>query len=298
VRAKCQRTYQQTITRLGALVTILLLAACNRTTPTVASPSPTAVATSAVATSAVAPSAVAPTELPTVALPTVTPTLAANAPTPDTVVSAVESATTEANGETTIGAIFTSPRFSYTVVLPCCWLALPTPGTAIESALADLDEGEELPLWGDLAERMRERENGALMELIALLPDEENVALPIAQVTVSVLPTYGMTLDDYATATSAELTRIANTSVQSAYIEPSLGVEEFPAAVIEYTATPSPANGDEAEQSIAGMQVAFFGNDAESLIVLTFTTTVDRFEELKPEFLHIVRSVTLHDPTL
>ena len=50
------------------------------------------------------------------------------------------------------------------------------------------------------------------MELIALLPDAENVALPIAQVTVSVLPTYGMTLDDYATATSAELTRIANTS--------------------------------------------------------------------------------------
>jgi hypothetical protein len=177
-------------------------------------------------------------------------------------------------------------------------LALPTPGTAIESALADLDDGEDLPLWGDLAERVRERESGALMELIAVLPDEENVALPIAQVTVSVLPTYGMTLDDYATATSAELTRIANTSVQSASIEPSLGVDGFPAAVIVYTAAPSPANGGQPEQSIAGMQVAFFGHDAESLIVLTFTTTVERFDELQGEFLNIVHSVTLHDPTI
>jgi hypothetical protein len=28
--------------------------------------------------------------------------------------------------------------------------------------------------------------------------------------------------------------------------------------------------------------------------VLTFTTTVDRFADLQPEFLHIVRTVTLN----
>ncbi len=271
--------------RLVTLVAMLVLVACSRPTSTPTPPPGATVAAPTVTLPTVTPSPDAP--------PAATATFAAGAPTPN----AAGSAPGTASGNITGGAIFTSPRFSYTIVLPCCWLALPTPGTAIESALADLDD-TTLPLWGDLAERVRERESGALMELIALLPDDENMALPIAQVTVSVLPTYGLTLEDYVAATADELGRISNTSVQVAYVEPVLGVEEFPAAVIEYTALPTANADDEAGESIAGMQVAFFGHDAESLIVLTLTTTVERFAELQPEFLHIVRSVTLHDPTI
>ena len=243
-------------------------------------------------------------ESPTVALPTVTaapatPTLATDAPTPTSNGTETEtgasSGTESANGSATLGAIFTSPRYSYTVILPCCWLALPTPGTAVESALAELDAADDIPLWGDLGERLREREGGAVLELLALLPDADNLALPIAQMTVSVLPTYGLTLDDYATETAAELTRIVNTTVQSARVEPALGVGGFPASVIEYIAVPTPAIPENADQNMAGLQVAFFGHDGAALIVLTFTTTVDRFAELQPEFLHIVRTVSLHD---
>jgi hypothetical protein len=223
--------------------------------------------------------------------PTALPTFVANAPTPDI----RDSSPGVASGSVTQGAIFTSPRYSYTVVLPCCWLALPTAGTAIESALAELEAASEVPLWGDLGERVRERDSGAVLELVALLPDADSVATPIAQVTVGVLPTFGLTLDDYLDATATELNSIGNTEVLTAYIDSTLGVGTFPASVIEYTASPTAGADD---TLIAGYQVAFFGHDAETLIVLTFTTTVDRFGELQPEFLHIVRTVTLVDTTI
>lgn len=261
------------------LAVALLLVACNRSTPT-PTPVPPAVAT--VTTAAATPAVSAP----------VTPTFTAGAPTPDS------SPPGSATGGATQGAVFTSPRYSYTVVLPCCWLALPTPGTAIESALAELEAESDLPVWGDLDEKVEEHPTGAVLELIALLPDGENVTLPIAQVTVSVLPTYGLTLDDYLAATSAELNSIANTSVLTSYIEPTLGVGAFPASVIEYSAVPTPANSENADQTMAGLQVAFFGQDADTLIVLTFTTTRERFAELQPEFLHIVRTVTLIHSTV
>lgn len=277
------RIIEQRIARLGPVIAImLLLVACNRVSP------PLPGSSQAAATDA--PTVVLPTVTPAEDAPEATPTFGAGAETPGT--------SGTANGGVGSGAIFTSPRYSYTVVLPCCWLALPTAGTALESAIADQDGNGDIPLWGDLAERLRERDSGALMELIALLPDDENLALPIAQVTVSVLPTYGLTLDDYVEATAAELTRIANTTVEAAYVEPSLGVEAFPAAVIEYTAAPTPVAGDDADPPIAGMQVAFFGHDADALIVLTFTTSVERFADLQPEFMHIVRTVTLHDPAI
>lgn len=275
-------------TRLSliAMVAALLMAACNRATPT-----PTAIPPTVMATPTTAPQA-APS----------TPTFAANAPTAEASDESDSEETGNSRGVASQGAIFTSPRYSYTVVLPCCWLALPTPGTAIESALAELESENGLPIFGDLGEEMRERQSGAVLELIALLPDEENVTVPVAQMTVSVLPARGLTLEGYLEATQAELDAIANTTVLTAYIEPTLGVKAFPASVIEYTAAPNLAADDEdqeiAQQTIAGLQVAFFGHDDETLIVLTFTTATKHFDELQPEFLHIVRSVTLHDPAV
>jgi hypothetical protein len=105
-------------------------------------------------------------------------------------------------------------------------------------------------------------------------------------------------VEGYQLATVTELDSIANTDVITAYVEPALGVGAFPASVIEYTAAPTPANTNDTDESIAGLQIAFFGQDADTLIVLTFTTTIDRFDELRPEFLHIVRTVTLNDPTV
>jgi hypothetical protein len=208
------------------------------------------------------------------------------------------------------GAFFTSPRYSYTVTLPCCWLALPTPGTAIESALAEMEAENNAPIFGDLTDRLRGQKTGAVLELIALLPDDENVATPVAQMTVSVLPTHGLTLDGYLAATEAELNSIANTTVVTAQIEPTLGVEGLPAVVIEYTAgnvavsptppaaTPAVDLDADSDGVVAGLQVAFFGESPDYLIVLTFTATTERYAELQPEFLHIVRTITLGDPAV
>jgi hypothetical protein len=278
------RTLDARIKQVGLLVTVgLFVIACNRNDPPTATPIPLLPTVTATAIIEVAASQ-----------PTFAPTFGAGGPSPESPGSTPGSS----SGIATQGAIFTSPRYSYTVVLPCCWLALPTPGTAIESALAELQAESELPVWGDLSERVQERATGAVLELVALLPDEENATLPVAQVTVSVLPAYGLTLDDYLVATADELNSIANTNVLTAHIEPTLGVGAFPASLIEYTAVPTPATSSNSEHTMAGLQVAFFGHDANTLIVLTFTTTTDRFAELQPEFLHIVRTVTLFDPTV
>ena len=276
---------------LGLLLSVgLLVVACNRSNASTATPIPPLASVPTVA-AATAESAPTVSMLPTV---TTAPTFEANHATVETPDSLAGTAT----GIASQGAIFSSPRFSYTVILPCCWLALPTPGTAIETAINELEAENDLPLWGDLGERVRERETGAVLELIALLPDEENPATPLAQVTVSVLPMNGMTLDNYLAATAEELNHIANTSVLTAVIEPALGVGALPASVIQYAAAPAPQTVANAEQTMAGLQVAFFGHDANSLIVLTFTTTSDRYEELVPQFLHIVRTVILNDPAV
>jgi hypothetical protein len=275
----------------GLLLSVgLLVMACNRSNaPTATSIPPLAsVPTVASATVEAAPTV---SMLPTV---TTAPTFEVD----HAIVETPNSSAGRAIGIASQGAIFSSPRYSYTVVLPCCWLALPTPGTALETAIDELEAESDLPLWGDLGARVRERDIGAVLELIALLPDEENPATPLAQVTVSVLPTNGLTLDDYMTATADELNRIANTSVLTAVIEPALGVGALPASVIQYTAAPAPQTVANAEQTMAGLQVAFFGYDDNSLIVLTFTTTSDRYDELVPQFLHIVRTVTLDDPAV
>ncbi len=300
-------TFEARVKYWGLLLVIgILMVGCNRTNtatstpimPTVPILSTETVAAIASATVAVPATIQATTnESNTVGLvPTVTstPNFAAGASTAQATVERPGSAI----GIASQGAIFTSPRYSYTVVLPCCWLALPTPGTAMETALAELEADKDLPVWGDLGEQVRERATGAVMELIALLPDEENAATPLAQLTVSVLPTHGLTLDDYLTATEDELNSIANTHVLTAYIESTLGVGTLPASLIEYTFAPTLATTDDSEQTIAGLQVAFFGHDADTLIVLTFATTIDRFTELEPEFLHIVRTVILNDPAV
>lgn len=269
------------------LVVALLLISCNRNRQSV-TPAPSAQAT--VSATIVATEQGNSTGQGNSTEQVATPTFESNTATPDSSTSVPRSAVGGAEG-----AIFTSPRFSYTVVLPCCWLALPTPGTAIESVLAELEAENGVPVWGDLSERLRERESGALLELIAMLPDDENLTLPVAQVTVGVLPAQGMTLDKYLAATEAELTTIANTDVLAAYIEPTLSIDTYPASVIEYTAMRMPNLDDEPDETIAGLQVAFFGLDAEWLIILTFTTTQERFDALRPEFFHIVRGVSFAD---
>lgn len=272
------RTLRVLTRRLALLLAVgLLTFACNRSTPPTATPLPPTATVVATATN----------------VPTGAP--AASVEAEKTEEPAPTSDSPASSGIANQGAIFISPRFSYTVILPCCWLALPTPGTAIESALAEAEE--TLPGWGDLTARMRERETGAILELIALLPDNENLAMPVAQVTVSVLPSNGLTLDGYLVATQDELNSIANTHVITAHVDATLGVGHLPASVIEYTAEATPA-ADDAEEIMAGLQVAFFGESDDDLIVLTFTTTSERFEELQPQFLNIVRTVTLNNASV
>jgi hypothetical protein len=174
-------------------------------------------------------------------------------------------------------------------------MALPTPGTALESAKAQAQATSEMPIWGDLGANPQADPSGAVMELVALLPDQKNVALPIAQMTVSVLPAHGLTLDTYRTATSKELNNIANTDVLTSTIVAQLGAGAFPASMIEYRSLPTPT-ATRSGKTIAGLQFAFFDQAGNNFIVLTFTATDDRFEELQPQFLHITRSVIFEKP--
>lgn len=279
----------ENIRRLGLSLlvgmAVILLAACNRNSASTPPPNATINPTASATLAATVPSATATLEL--------------AIQTPESVQEEVVVVTPSVNGVVVAaddgGVIFTSPRYSYTLTLPCCWVALPT-GTTIGSTLPGADSQTQSPAWGDLGELMSEVESGAVLELIALLPDAENAARPVAQMTVSVLPVRGLTLDGYLAATEAELNQIANTSVLTANVDSTLGAGGLPASVIEYTAAPTPATNNN-EETIAGYQVAFFSQDQNSLIVLTFTTSTERFAELQPAFLQIVRTVAFVVPS-
>lgn len=274
------------------VIVVLFVAACNRNTATPPVP-PTAVVTVAPAVSPTAATAAETATVATTVATAVVETPTASLPTtPSATIPVVNGVVVTDDAG---GVIFTSPRYSYTLTLPCCWLALPT-GTTLGSTLPNAEAQAQNPAWGDLGERIRDIESGAVMELIALLPDAQSVARPEAQLTVSVLPAQGLTLEGYLAATEAELNQIANTTVITAYLEPTLGGGTFPASVIEYTAAPTPANNHD-EESIAGYQVAFFGQDENSLIVLTFTTSTERFADLQPQFLQIVHTVAFVEPS-
>lgn len=181
------------------------------------------------------------------------------------------------------GAPFTSPRYGYTVVLPCCWIALPAPATAVEAALSDLAEGTGDPLYDNLLDELREDENSVSLEYIAYLPDENG--LPEAQLTVSVVPAQRLTLETYMDGVTAEIGGIGATAVVTGQIEPALGPGDTPAGVIEYTTV------YEADP-LHGLQIAFFTASGDHMIVLTFTTNAGKFADLRAEFMHIARSVT------
>src|SRR5688500_135845 len=103
------RTLDARIKQVGLLVTVGLFdIECNRKDHPTATPIPLLPTVTATAIIEVAASQ---------------PTFGAGGPSPESPGSTPGSS----SGIATQGAIFTSPRYSYTVVLPCCWLALPTP---------------------------------------------------------------------------------------------------------------------------------------------------------------------------
>ena len=263
-----------------ALLTLLamLLAGCNRNaTPTPLPPSPTT------ATILATPLVTATDAVSVANTPPMTAT------TPVTQPSSVQVGAA--------GTTYTSARFGYSLILPCCWLALPTPSATADAALDDL--ADALDAAGELPTGLHPATLAKVLELVAILPSEGGGTMPRAQLTVSVLPTTDFTLDDYLAATTAELVNIATTQVQDTRIDMTLGPGGMPAARIEYTVARSLGdNAGEASSSsdIAGLQVAFFGADAEQLIVLTFTTAADQFASLQAEFARIVRLVDLSSP--
>ena len=257
------------MTILSGLWIALLCAACGRgvreQTPVPAAP----------AAAGTAPATAVTAETPTAAslLPTVTPR------------------PLRATGPTT----FTSPRYGYTVALPCCWVGLPAPGAALEAALADLlqtPSPEQTP--SQTPSEQATRLATQALELVAILPDGETGGAPLAQLTVSVLPSGGLTLEQYLENTAAELNRIANTHVQESRLDPALHPQHLPAAVIEYRS--------EAARPIAGLQIAYYlpqlNDNAQPayLLVLTFTTAEPLYSELAPSFAEIARQVALSQP--
>lgn len=252
-------------------IVLLLLAACGRvpTAPTAPSTIPgTAVLAPPVETVPTQP--VPATDSPSIdGSVALTPSL--SAPPPD------DAATDQA------GEPFTSPRYGYTVVLPCCWVALPAPATAVEAALSDLAKGTGDPLYDNLLGELREDEASISLEYIAYLPDANG--LPEAQLTVSVMPAARLTLETYLDGVTAEIGGIGATAVVTSEVKTALGPNDTPAGVLEYTTV------YEADP-LHGLQIAFFTRESDHLIVLTFTTNAEKFDGLRAEFMQIVQSVT------
>jgi hypothetical protein len=185
-------------------------------------------------------------------------------------------------------AVFTSPRYDYTVTLPCCWLALPTPGLAAAAALTELQPTPTATGEDTAATSLTPGFLAETLELVALLPDTARSGAPLAQLTVSVLPSAGLTLEQYRAAATAELAALHQTQVQASRLDATLHPERLPAAVIEYITA--------AQTPVAGMQVAFFLDDPAYLLVMTFTTDAPRLVDLAPRFGEIVRQVRLARP--
>jgi hypothetical protein len=137
-------------------------------------------------------------------------------------------------------------------------------------------DGMDQPLKQDIAEAL---------ELVAILPAAGTGGAPKAQLTMSVLDGRGLTLDQYLTATAAELSAIANTEVQATRLDDTLRADRLPVAVIEYRTA--------AARPVAGLQIAFYLDDLDNLAVLTFTTDAARYAELAAGFADIAGQVTL-----
>jgi hypothetical protein len=180
---------------------------------------------------------------------------------------------------------FTSPKYGYTVALPCCWVGMPAPAVVVEAALAGLAPAPEPEQSsGELAPAQL----AEALELVAILPDDQAIGTPKAQLTVSVLPSAGLTLDQYLEATADELGRMNHIEVHASRLDSTLHPNNLPAAAIEYR------NG--ADHSIAGLQIAYYLAEPEHLLVLTFTTAEQLYPELAPTFAAIARQVALATP--
>lgn len=214
---------------------------------------------------------------------------ASQVPTPTPVPSPLpptRSAPAVAPATAAAGVVFESPRYGYAITLPCCWVALPAPATAVEAALADLENNRLAPELNALAQRLRPQAVSQALELIAVLPAGPQTPTPVAQLTVSVLPRAGLTPAAYLAATRAELARIPGTLIERAEVDWTLRNDGIPAVVIEYT-TP----GSSAQATIGGMQVALPSTEGAYFIVLTFTSALDDYARLQPQFRQIVRLV-------
>lgn len=258
-----RRTPFQRILLAASLLFALFLVACSRTP---SAPASQATAGTRSAASATATDGITPTA------PT-TP----SAPAPTRVITPTQTAAQT-------GDTFTSPRYGYTVTLPCCWVALPAPATAVEAALSDLAAGTGDPLYDNLLEALRENQSGVSLEYLAYLPDANG--LPEAQLTVSVLPAQQLTLASYIDGVTADLGGIGATAVVTGQIDYTLRPGDTPASVIEYTTVYD-------ADPLHGLQVAFFTATGNHLIVLTFTTSTGKYAGLEDEFMHIARSVSL-----
>lgn len=263
-----RRTPFQRILLAASLLFALFLVACSRTP---SAPASQATAGTRSAASATATDGITPTA------PT-TP----SAPAPTRVITPTQTAASDPAAQT--GDTFTSPRYGYTVTLPCCWVALPAPATAVEAALSDLAAGTGDPLYDNLLEALRENQSGVSLEYLAYLPDANG--LPEAQLTVSVLPAQQLTLASYIDGVTADLGGIGATAVVTGQIDYTLRPGDTPASVIEYTTVYD-------ADPLHGLQVAFFTATGNHLIVLTFTTSTGKYAGLEDEFMHIARSVSL-----
>ena len=258
---------------LTGLLLALLMAGCQRSTPTPVPPTPTPVPPTAT------PTPVPPTDTPTPPPPMETPTpivTPTDTPAP-TVIPPVEGSVPEE------WVAFTSASGSFTLYAPEEWWVRDFDA---ESLAELIDEADDVLTSEDLKDTLESFLNmpGAAdtMQAIGFLLDDATVADPsfVPNFNVIVIPET-LPLDFYARAASQQMGQIQGIEVLEAGTQPGLRPGGADVGFIRYRMDGALYSLPE-DLVIEGWQVAFDNDAGDQMAIVSFTLPGQRFDELEP----------------
>jgi hypothetical protein len=168
-----------------------------------------------------------------------------------------------------------------TLTLPPGWQERAIPADQLRVTLAALEgnASSASALVGPLAAAVDANSTA----LVAWLPDAADpTASPTSLIAVA-LPSTGLSLESYLADAQARLTAQPDVTVASAQLDYSLRTDGIPVAVLQYTVAAS---------GVDGYQVALLDDQAEHLVLVTFTTPAGQLATHLPDFQATIRSLT------
>ncbi len=214
-----------------------------------------------------------PSSTPTSA-PTATAILAPPTATPEGIPTATPAVTQSA-----IPLVAVSDQF--TLTLPTGWQERVVAADQLRTTLTALqgngDNGSSLA--GQLAAAVDAQSTA----VVAWLPDPANPTVSAVSLIALAMPRTELTLERYLAAAQAQLATQPGVTIASAALEYSLRPDGIPVAVLQYTA---------AAANVDGYQVALLDEQAEDLVLFTFTAPAGQLTSNLPDFQAIIRSLT------